>query len=289
MAHREGVFTADGYVFARHYDRKKLESRAADKFKFKPNDVVLASFPKSGTMWLIEVMKAMYNDWGLLKVDKTESPTWFEEHTLFTRYFGSICQHVVETVNVDDLPSPRLFFTHLPATIIPCHELKDKGVKLIYICRNPKDVVVSQYHFWKVFVNGACSTGNWEQTLQSFEESRLHLTPWVRHVGDWYQKGTEDNVLHVTYEEMQQDLPGVVNTKSQNEGVVSSTTVAAMRNQQFNFRFLDEEIVPKGENPFVRKGAVGDWKNHFTVAQSERFDAIIGEKVKSINRNIPYQ
>ncbi|XP_070554594.1 sulfotransferase 1B1-like [Ptychodera flava] len=299
MATAADHFTVDGYAFLRLFDKKKLESRAADKFQFRPNDVVVASFPKSGTTWLIEILKAMYGDWGLLKVGHSESAIFLEEQTLYSSYLGKIRQHVVETINIDDLPSPRLIYTHLPATIFPCQALKDKGVKLIYICRNPKDVVVSQYYFWKAFIKGAYSTGSWEQTLQSFQESRLQLTPWVRHVGDWYQKGIKDNVLHVTYEEMKEDLPRVVDkiaeflqrpvTKEDIERVVTTTAVDAMRNKLSNLAFVDEGMVSEGENPFVRKGTVGDWKNHFTVAQSERFDAIIGEKVKSVNRNIPYQ
>ena len=35
-----------------------------------------------------------------------------------------------------------------------------------------------------------------------------------------------------------------------------------------------------GEQQFLHKGIVGDWKNHFTSEQNAEFDAIYAEKMK---------
>ncbi|XP_070569270.1 sulfotransferase 1 family member D1-like [Ptychodera flava] len=193
MAQTEGLSIVDGYLLQSHYDKHKLETRVADTFNFRPNDVIVAGFPKSGNTWLVEVLKAMYTDWGLEIFDEAASAVFFEERTVFNSYFCMKRQRLVETIKCEDIPSPRLMRTHLPATLFPCAVLKDKGAKAIYISRNPKDVVVSTYYFYKSLLHGALSTGSWEQTVQSFVEDRLLFTPWVRHVGDWFKKGIEDD------------------------------------------------------------------------------------------------
>ena len=43
----------------------------------------------------------------------------------------------------------RLIKTHLPLHLLP-EEISSKGSKVIYIYRNPKDVIVSYYHFAKM-------------------------------------------------------------------------------------------------------------------------------------------
>ncbi|XP_070555032.1 sulfotransferase 1E1-like [Ptychodera flava] len=299
MAQFESCFVVDGYRFLPYHDKAKVESREVDKFNFKSGDVIVVGFPKSGNSWLVEVLKAMYNDWGLEKYGGAESAVFLEERTLYNGYVSEQRKDLLETVKCEDIPSPRLMRTHIPATLFPCHLLKDKGVKMIHISRNPKDVLVSAYYFWKSWAHGALSTGDWEQTVNDFIEDRQAFTPWVRFVGDWSLKGIEDNVFQVTYEEMKQDLPGVVTkmadflqrplTEEDIDRVIRTTTVEVMRNSLSKFIVTDDVIVPEGENPFVRKGVVGDWKNHFTVAQSELFDSKIGEKIRSVNPNIPYQ
>ena len=47
---------------------------------------------------------------------------------------------------------------------------------------------------------------------------------------------------------------------------------------QARIKFMTKD----GNLPFYRKGEVGDWKNHFTVAQNEIFVAIIEKEVNEL-------
>jgi len=57
-------------------------------------------------------------------------------------------------------PSPRFIKTHLPYDMLPTDVSK---AKLIYITRNPKDTVVSNYHFFRLM-----STTKYKGTFKSY-------------------------------------------------------------------------------------------------------------------------
>lgn len=40
------------------------------------------------------------------------------------------------------------------------------------------------------------------------------------------------------------------------------------------------DFVDRDKKFLYRKGEIGDWKNHFTVAMNEQFDAIYKEEMK---------
>ena len=42
------------------------------------------------------------------------------------------------------------------------------------------------------------------------------------------------------------------------------------------------------ENQFIRKGIVGDWRNHFTADQSARMDKLVAEKITPIGLEYDY-
>ena len=39
---------------------------------------------------------------------------------------------------------------------------------------------------------------------------------------------------------------------------------------------------------FLSQGIIGDWKNHFTVAQNEEFDRVYAEKMKGCDLQFDY-
>jgi estrone sulfotransferase len=52
----------------------------------------------------------------------------------------------VELTYVDMLPSPRLLSTHMPFSLFP-KPITNCCCRVVYIYREPKDALVSQWHF----------------------------------------------------------------------------------------------------------------------------------------------
>ncbi|KAF8719940.1 hypothetical protein HU200_024706 [Digitaria exilis] len=117
------------------------------------DDVILATFPKSGTTWLKALAFAITN------------------RSLYTtrRPFASSGPSL-PSADIDGVPSPRLLSTHLPLS----------SCRFVYLCREPKDVFVSTlikvevgpcFHLFcdGVFVYGPI----WNHYLEYWNESKV--------------------------------------------------------------------------------------------------------------------
>lgn len=106
----------------------------------------------------------------------------------------------------DDLPSPRLLKTHLPASLLP-RELWRKRSKIIYVARNVKDAVVSFHPFLEAL---ATFKGTKDQFIDAFMNDDLYYCPFWDHILEFWEMRHEPNIYFTSYEMMQKDLKGVL-------------------------------------------------------------------------------
>lgn len=111
------------------------------RFELRDEDVVVASFPKSGTTWLQEVA------WRLGHLRGPPDPQHPPGTVLETRFpYLEFAYPGLRDV-AGRPPGRRYLKTHLPRHLLPESLGRRPGCRVLYIYRDPRDVAVSYYHF----------------------------------------------------------------------------------------------------------------------------------------------
>ncbi|XP_004674153.1 PREDICTED: amine sulfotransferase-like [Condylura cristata] len=250
-----------------------------DDFDIRDDDVFIITYPKSGTIWTQHILTLMYFE---KYRTRTESVSVNDRAPFF--------EYTNQKIDHHSRPSPRLFCSHLPYYLVP-KGLKSKNAKIIYIYRNPKDVLISYYHFsnWLILLE---PSKNIECFMERFLNGKVVGSLWFDHIRGWYEHRHDFNILFVMYEEMKKDLKSSVQKISRflekelsEEDLNSVVNQATFENMKTNPLVNHDAIVNydigiRTDGSFLRKGTIGDWKNHLTVEQNERFDRIFQRRMK---------
>lgn len=225
-----------------------------------PDDVLIASYPRSGTNWLMFLVAEAI----------TGEPSQFGAVHRRIPYIGG------------QRRAPRL----LPdgGRIVYTHETHPIGRRrAVYLVRDPRDVVLSEYRWQQM-------TGVFDGDLDTFVDAFVTgrgnpWGAWDRHVRTWLARADEpgSRVEVVRYEalhaspvhELDRVLRslGVVRPRRVLEGAVAANTVEAMRAKE---RGNPEAFAAhrKRDLPFVGAGAVSGWRGRL----GDRNRALVEER-----------
>ncbi|ELK18576.1 Sulfotransferase family cytosolic 2B member 1 [Pteropus alecto] len=237
------------------------------------DDIFIITYPKSGTNWMIEILSLILKD---------GDPSWIHSVPIWKR--APWCETIMGAFSLSDQSSPRLMSSHLPIQLFTKAFFNSKA-KVIYMGRNPRDVAVSLYHYSKI-AGQLKDPGTPDQFLQNFLKGEVQFGSWFDHIKGWIRMQGKENFLFITYEELQEDLRGSVQRVCQFLGrqlseealgsVVAHSAFGAMKaNAMSNFTLLPPSLLDQ-------RRVSGDWKNHFTVAQSEAFDRVYREQMRGL-------
>uniref|UniRef100_A0ACD5ZD19 Uncharacterized protein n=1 Tax=Avena sativa TaxID=4498 RepID=A0ACD5ZD19_AVESA len=258
------------------------------RFEPRPDDVIVASFPKCGTTWL--------NALTFATMARAVYPPAGADHPLL-RLNPHQCLPFLEALfkdgreaELEALPSPRLMNTHMPLPVVP---RALPGCRVVYICRDPKDMVVSLWYFFRRLRPDLPFSSVFESTC----DGKMSFGPvWGHVLGYWRAAiARPDKVLFLRYEELLRDPAGHVrrlagflgmpfSAAEEETGTVNSIvqlcSFGNLKDLEANKIGRLDPLLPIPRDALFRNGASGDWVNHMTPEMASRLDDIVAEKIR---------
>ncbi|XP_071497069.1 sulfotransferase 1A1-like [Diadema antillarum] len=268
--------------------------------EFHPDDIIIVSSPKSGTHWMAETV-------GLLLADGV----WENVRRTTRKYHLEAAMCSKDTVKysaplrpfyreLEKMDSPRVITSHLPLHLLPPGIFEAKA-KIIYCSRNPKDVLTSLYRFVGHTPQSEFIT--WEKLLNIVFTDENCYGAWDKHVLSYWKVKHLENIMFVKFEDMKMKqrecvasvanfidhpVPGDVL-----DDIVSKTSIDGLKREMTRLEETLEDGYHYGKAygtlSFYRKGHIGDWKNCFTVAQSEQFDRELQVRLNGSGLTFKYE
>ncbi|KAL1563199.1 cytosolic sulfotransferase 5-like [Salvia divinorum] len=282
----QSLYEFHGFWFTKAY--LETTKRVVETFKPLPTDVILASFPKTGTTWLKALLYSITHrsphDDTVLTLNHPQELVPSLETNLYVRKRDG------ETLLHDDVAKKgRILATHAPHQILQ-DALNSCDCKIVYVTRNPKDTLVSLWHFLQKSKEFEDDPWELEAAVDQFCNGIVPFGPYYDHVLGYREESLSKphKVLFVTYEELKENPRVHVKRlgeflgcpflgesgEEQAEKIVKLCSFEVLSNQEINksTEFPDSGF-PLPYNSFFRRGEVGD---HFSCLGDDMIQKIDG-------------
>ncbi len=238
-----------------------------------PDDTFLVSFPRSGNTWTRFLVCNLLNP---------------DDPVDFARLESRIPEiYYVTDRNLRAFPRPRVIKSH------ECFDPRYK--KIIYIVRDPRDVLISYYEFQlkRRVISEDCTL---EEFLPRFMESEIEpkTGSWRDHVVSWTAtRGGQKDFLLLRYEEM------LANTQKETTKIASFLGLdsdperiarAVALSSADRMRKLEKEQSrqwkatrkTRQDKPFVRSANAGGWESNLPERCVAQIESAWGDVMRSV-------
>ncbi|KAM5165228.1 sulfotransferase 6B1-like [Mantella aurantiaca] len=233
---------------------------ALETFEGRDDDLLIASSPKCGTTWVIQILTEMVS---ILKNQETV----LDQATL---EFGNV--QLIERFT--KRPSPRVISTHLRVHNIP-KSFFEKKTKILMVIRNPKDAATSYFRFHKS-LPALPTYESWDLFFKDYMDGNVCYGSYFEYIAEWNKHIDNEKMMIVTFEDMKTEYLAQLKKISEffNLNLTEEQLCEVERRTSFtSMKEKSENTHGKLGDTYFRKGQVGDWKNLFTEEQSNEMDA----------------
>ena len=263
-----------------------FDSTVWNEFKFRDDDIVIATYAKSGTTWVQQIVsQLMFN--GAEGIDVAEMSPWLDLR---------IPPKEIKLPAVEAQTHRRFLKTHLPVdALVFSHK-----AKYIYIARDGRDVV------WSFYNHHANANDAWYEALNDtpgrvgppierptddivqyfrdwLDNDGYPMWPFWENVRTWWEIRHMPNVHVIHFEALKRDMPKEIRGIADflDIEIDDSRWDAILKHCSFDYMKANaSKSVPLGgifwdggAETFIHKGVNGRWRDVLPEADEARYEA----------------
>ena len=246
-------------------------------YKPESTDVFIVTPPKCGTTWMQQIVHGL----------RTRGSMNFDEITRVVPWLEMAHDTGID-IYAPQVAHPRAFKSHSTIDELP------KGGKYIIVVRDPKDALVSDYHFMEgmFFEKGSIS-------LETFaREDYIPGRNIHKHILAFWDRRNDVNVLPLCYENMKADLPRTIERVADFIGIALDEELKHIVLKQSDIKFMQEHkdqfedhIIRKARSEAmrlpldrqlhkVRNGQVGESKERVSDEIKNELDEVWQKEIR---------
>lgn len=274
----------DWPVKSRDIRNRHMDSRVWDRFVFRDGDVVVASYAKSGTTWVQQIVGQLIHDAAEAVPIRDLSP-WLD-------------YRLTPPDALDRLESQahrRVVKTHLPLDALTF----SPKARYLYVARDGRDVAMSLHHhhaegnaLWYELLNAdpdagppmPCADPDVRRYVNHWlENDGAPFWPYFDNVAGWWAVRDLPNVKLIHFNALKNDLEGQVRAIAEFLGcdLPPDRLPAILEHCGFGYMKAHADLVAPlggrifehGAQAFIHEGVNGRWRAVLTDADSAAYEA----------------
>ena len=271
-------------VKTRDLQNHHMNSTVWDSFKFRDGDIVVATYAKSGTTWMQQILaQLIFNGAENLEISKV-SP-WVD--------FRLMPPEVI--AGLEDLAHRRFVKTHLPVDAL----VFSSKAKYLYIGRDGRDAAWSFFNHYRNLTEDRRSAMNDAPGLVGpplprcpeevhefyrtwFAENGKPIWPFWENIRSWWAIRALPNVKLVHFNGLKADLSGSIRDiagflgiaidEARFPDIVAHCTFDYMKAHAERMAPRGGESWVGGARTFINKGTNGRWRDTLSVEEVKAYD-----------------
>jgi aryl sulfotransferase len=272
-------------VKTREMHNHHMDSTVWNRFKFRPGDIVVATYAKSGTTWTQQIVAQLIFN-GAEGIDVPHLSPWVDLRIMPPEAIAGL----------EQVPHRRFVKTHLPVDAL----VFSPQAKYLYIGRDGRDAI------WSMYNHHANANQHWYDALnntpgrvgapiepppssvhdyyrQWFEGNGYPFWPFWENIRSWWAIRDLPNVKLLHFNKMKADLAGSIAEIAAflDIPIDPKTFPAIVEHCSFDYMKAHAELSAPlggalwegGATTFINKGTNGRWRDTLTADDVRAYEA----------------